>query len=94
MELQARAHLIIAESYLRANTASNLANLKVPLELSLQAAMRACEASCWDSRRQHAASLLAMARRVWGDLAGSQEAAAVAVAMQESINMAAASLVI
>eukprot|EP00892_Ulva_mutabilis_P000945 jgi/Ulvmu1/10851/UM007_0025.1 len=80
LELVARAHLLLAESYLRTTLPDDLPLFRPELEHSLSRAAEACRKAEWWPMGRKVAALLAMARRVLGDITGCDEAARAALA--------------
>lgn len=76
----ARAHLLLAESYLRCTLPADLAAFRPELEYSLARAVEACRKAEWWPMGRKAAALLAMARRVYDEDQGCDEAARTALA--------------
>ena len=79
LALVARAHVLLAETYLRTLTGAQLPPFRPDIEHSLAKAVTSCSRAEWWPQGRKAATLLAMARRVCGDELGCQEAAHVAL---------------
>lgn len=80
LELAARAHLLLAESYLRCTLPADLPMFRPEIEHSLARAAEACRKAEWWPMGRKVAALLAMSRRVVGDVQGCDEAARAALA--------------
>lgn len=80
LELIARAHLLLAESYLRCTLPNDLVTFRPELEHSLARAVEACRKAEWWPMGRKAAALLSMSRKVYGEERGCDEAARAALA--------------
>jgi hypothetical protein len=92
--LIARAHVLLAESYLRTLTGAQLPPFRPDIEHSLAKAVTSCSRAEWWPQGRKAATLLAMARRVCGDEDGCQEAAKVALEFEECMQQTRSSAVV
>lgn len=90
----ARAHVLLAESYLRTLTGAQLPRFRPDIEHSLAKAVTSCSRVEWWPQGRKAATLLAMARRVCGDEDGCQEAATVALEFEACMQQVRASAVV
>lgn len=85
LDLQARAHLLMAETFLRSTLPEQLHEVKDAVESHLLASIAACQMSGWWTKEVQVVSLLAMSRRVWGDSEGSLEMAGSALELEQKI---------
>ena len=88
LELRARAHHLLADTYLRSVTAQNLPKVRAEVEHHLTRAIECCDAAEWWTRGDEAATLLALARRACADDEGAELAAAKALAFGEAVQSA------
>lgn len=88
LELRARAHYLIADTYLRSVTSQHLPAVRAEVEHSLTRAVACCDAAEWWVRGDAAATLLALVRRACADNEGAELAAAKALAFGEAAQRA------
>lgn len=88
LALQARAHLALADTYLRTTMPQHLPGVRREVEVGLTRAVACCEAAEWWPLGERAAALLALARHACGDEEGrdaaAEKAAAFAAARKEA----------
>ena len=94
LALQARAHALVADTYLRTAMPQHLPGVRSEVEVSLTRAVACCEAAEWWPQGEHAATLLALARHACGDEVGRNAAAEKAAAFAAAQKGASASIVV
>jgi hypothetical protein len=94
LAVRARAQMLIAESFLRSTAPEDLPCVRSHIENALVRAESACAKAEWWVLGEKAAMLLAMTRRVCGDVEGSQLAAESALKYRKAVEKAQHSLLI
>ena len=94
LALRARAHLLLADTYLRATAPQHLPAVRQQVEQSLTRAVSCCDAAEWWSKGEEAATLLALTRHTCGDVEGRDLAAQKAASFREARRDAAAGIVV
>lgn len=94
LALRARAHLLHADSHLRATPPEHLPEVMPTVETHLTAAIAHCDSADWWTIGAHAAALLALARKAAGDDAGCEVASQKALAFEDASAAADSDIVV
>lgn len=93
LELRARAHLLLADTLLRAAAPEHLPAVLPEVERSMARAIACCEAADWWTKGEDAATLLACVRRAAGDVDGCEAAAHMALSFADRLAAAGCGIV-
>lgn len=94
LALRAKAHAVIADTYLMATASEHLAKVRLQVEESLVRAVACCDAAQWWLQGEQSATLLACMRHTCGDVEGRDLAAAKALAFSQAQRQAAEKIVV